>query len=143
MQKNPFPMVDIIIERNDKIVLIKRGVEPFKRLIAIPGGHMELGETIENAAKREAKEETSLDVELIDILGVYSDPKRDPRKHSMATVFIGKPIKGKLRAGDDAKEAFWMDLNKIESYEFAFDHKKILLDYLKWRKKKGTYWSTK
>jgi ADP-ribose pyrophosphatase YjhB (NUDIX family) len=143
MWKNPIPMVDVIIESNDKIVLIKRGTEPFKGMIAIPGGHMELGETIENAAKREAKEETSLDIELIDILGVYSDPKRDPRKHSIATVFIGKPIKGGLKPGSDAKKALWVDINEINLHELAFDHKKILTDYFKWREKKGTYWSTK
>jgi ADP-ribose pyrophosphatase YjhB (NUDIX family) len=143
MYKNPVPVIDVIIEKNDKIVIIRRGKEPFKGMLAMPGGHMELGETIENAAKREGKEETSLDVDLVDILGVYSDSKRDPRKHSIATVFIGKVIKGELRAGDDAKEVFWMDVNEIKSHEFAFDHKKILTDYLKWRKKKGTYWSTK
>jgi len=141
--KNPIPMVDIIIEKDDKIVLIKRGVEPFKDMVALPGGYMEVGETIENAVKREAKEETSLEIDLIDILGVYSNPKRDPRKHSIATVFIGKPIKGNLKGGDDAKEAFWVDINEIEAHEFAFDHKKILTDYLKWRKKKETFWSTK
>jgi len=141
--KNPIPMVDIIIERDDKIVLIKRGTEPFKGMLAIPGGYMELGETIENAAAREAKEETSLIVELIDILGVYSDPKRDPRKHSIATVFIGRPNKGNLKADSDAKEAFWMNVDEIESHEFAFDHKKILTDYLKWKEKKEAFWSTK
>ena len=143
MQEHPIPMVDIVIEKNDKIVLVRRGYEPFKEFLAIPGGYMELEETIENAAKREAKEETSLDIELIDILGVYSDPKRDPRKHSIATVFIGKPIKGKLKAGSDAKEALWIDINEIISQELAFDHKKILTDYMKWRKRKETFWSTK
>ena len=143
LQKNPIPMVDIIIEKNDKVVLIRRGYGPFKGILAIPGGYMEVGETIENAAVRETKEETSLDVELIDILGVYSDPKRDPRKHSIATVFVGRSIKGNLKADSDAKDAFWMDINEIEKHEFAFDHKKILLDYLKWRKKKDVFWSTK
>ncbi len=143
MYKNPVPTVDVIIEKNDKIAIIIRGKEPFKDMLAIPGGHMELGETIENAAKREGKEETAIDIDLIDILGVYSDPKRDPKKYSIATVFIGKIIKGELKAGDDAKEIFWMDINEIESHEFAFDHKKILMDYLEWRKKKGTFWSSK
>lgn len=136
-------MVDIIIEKDDKIVLIKRGSDPFKGMLAIPGGYMELGETIENAAKREAKEETSLDIELIDILGVYSDPKRDPRKHSVATVFIGRSIGGDLKADSDAKEAFWIDINEIELHKLAFDHKKILTDYLKWKIEKETFWSTK
>jgi ADP-ribose pyrophosphatase YjhB (NUDIX family) len=143
VQRNPIPMVDVIIEKDDKIIIIRRGYGPFEGKLAIPGGYMELNETIENAAIREAKEEISLDIELIDILGVYSDPDRDPRKHSIAIVFIGRPIKGNLKAGDDAKDAFWMGFNEIESHEFAFDHKKILIDYLEWRKKKGTFWSTK
>ena len=136
-------MIDVIIEKDDKIALIERGVEPFKGMLAIPGGYIEYGETVEHAAVREAKEETSLDVKLISLLGVYSNPKRDPRKKSIAIAFIGKPIGGKLKAGDDAADAFWFKINKIESKEFAFDHKKILTDYLKWKKKKGTYWSTK
>ena len=141
--RNPIPMVDIIIEKDDKIVLIRRGFEPFKGMLAIPGGYMEAGETIENAATREAKEETSLDVELIDILGVYSDPKRDPRKYSIATVFIGRPIKGNLKADSDAEEANWFKIDDRILNELSFDHKKIINDYLKWKKKRGTYWSTK
>ena len=136
-------MVDIIIEKNDKITLIKRGVGPFKCMLAIPGGYIDWGETVEHAAIREAKEETSLDVKLTDILGVYSDPKRDPRKKSVAIVFIGKPIGGKLKSGSDAADAFWCNINEINLNELAFDHKKIIMDYLKWKKNKETFWSTK
>lgn len=136
-------MIDVIIEKDDKIVLIKRGVEPFKGRLAIPGGYVDWGETVEHAAIREAKEETSLDVKLTNILGVYSDPKRDPRKKSVAIVFIGRPVGGKLKANSDATEAFCLDINKIGATEFAFDHKKILTDYLKWKKNKETFWSTK
>ena len=143
MYKNPIPTVDIIIEKDDRIVLIRRKNEPFKGKLAMPGGYVDWGETVEHAAVREAKEETSLDVKLIDVLGVYSDPKRNPRIKSIAIVFIGKPIGRKLKAGDDAVDAFWFNINEIESKEFAFDHKKILTDYLKWKKKKGVYWSTK
>ena len=77
--KNPIPTVDIIIEEDSRIALIKRRNEPFKDHLALPGGFVNEGEKVEDAAKREAQEETSLDVDLIDILGVYSDPKRDPR----------------------------------------------------------------
>jgi len=143
MHRSPIPTVDIIIEKDDRIVLIRRKNEPFKGKLAMPGGYVDWGETVEHAAVREAKEETSLDVKLIDVLGVYSDPKRNPRIKSIAIVFIGKPIGRKLKAGDDAADAFWFNINEIESKEFAFDHKKILTDYLKWKKKKGVYWSTK
>ena len=88
--KNPIPTVDIIIQMNSRILLVKRKNEPFRGYMAIPGGFVNEGETVEDPAKREVKEETSLNIELIDILGVYSDPKRDPRGHNMSTVFIGK-----------------------------------------------------
>jgi len=99
LYKNPIPTIDIIIEKEDKIVLIKRGAEPFKDMLAIPGGYVEWGETVEHASIREAKEETSLDVELTDLLGVYSDPERNPEKKSIAIVFIPVP---KITCGGDA-----------------------------------------
>ena len=146
--KNPVPTVDIIIQASSRILLVKRKKEPFKGCMAIPGGYVNEGETVENAAKREVKEETSLDVELIDILGVYSDPKRDPRGHNMSTVFIGKisDINNgiiKAAAADDALELRWMDLEAIPEEKFAFDHKSILMDYMKWKKSGGTFWSSK
>src|SRR6478672_160271 len=88
--KNPIPTVDVIIQMDSRILLVKRKNEPFREYLAIPGGFVNEGETVEDAAKREVKEETSLDIELIDILGVYSDPARDPRGHMMSTVFIAK-----------------------------------------------------
>ena len=91
--KNPTPTVDIIIEEASRILLIKRKNEPFKDHLALPGGFVNEGEKVEDAAKREAQEETSLVVDLIDILGVYSDPKRDPRGHNMSTVFIGRGLR--------------------------------------------------
>ena len=143
MYKNPVPTVDIIIEKDDKIVLIRRKNEPFKGKLAIPGGFVNEGELIEDRAIIEAKEETSLDVELKEILGVYSIPDRDPRGHLMTTVFIAKPISGKVKGGDDAADATWFKLTDKILNELSFDHNKILTDYLKWKKKKGTYWSTK
>ena len=86
--KNPVPAVDAIIQMDTQILLVKRKNEPFRGYMAIPGGFVNEGETVEDAAKREVREETSLDIELVDILGVYSDPKRDPRGHIMSTVFI-------------------------------------------------------
>jgi ADP-ribose pyrophosphatase YjhB (NUDIX family) len=141
--RNPIPTVDIIIEKDDKIVLIRRKNEPFKGKLAIPGGFVNEGELIEERAIKEAKEETSLDVELKEILGVYSIPDRDPRGHLMTTVFIAKPIRGRVKGGDDAASASWFRIDEKILNELSFDHKKIIQDYLRWKKKRGTYWSTK
>src|SRR5215831_11843140 len=146
--RNPIPTVDIIIQTDSHILLVKRKNEPFSGYMAIPGGFVNEGETVEAAAKREVKEETSLYVELVDILGVYSDPTRDPRGHNMSTVFIGKipnSENGRIRASaaDDAVELQWMNLEIIPDENFAFDHKKILKDYLRWRESGGTFWSSK
>jgi 8-oxo-dGTP diphosphatase len=147
--KNPIPTVDVIIQMDSRILLVKRKNEPFREYLAIPGGFVNEGETVEDAAKREVKEETSLDIKLIDILGVYSDPKRDPRGHNMSTVFIGKiptSRNGKVKAAeaaDDALELYWINLEDIPDEKFAFDHKNILEDYMKWKKLGGTFWSSK
>lgn len=128
--KNPFPTVDIIIEMEGKgIILIKRKNPPYGW--ALPGGFVDYGESLESAALREAKEETSLDVELIGQLGAYSDPSRDPRQHNISFVFIAKG-KGTPMAGDDAKEVGIFSKDNIPE-NLAFDHGKILQDYFeKW-----------
>ncbi|MBO8143459.1 MAG: NUDIX domain-containing protein [Thermodesulfobacterium sp.] len=128
--RNPFPTVDIIIEVEDKIVLIYRKNPPYGW--ALPGGFVDYGEPLEKAAIREAKEETNLDVELLYLLGCYSDPKRDPRFHTITTVFVAKG-KGELRAKDDAKLAKLFKIEEIPWNDLAFDHAKILKDYLKRR----------
>ncbi len=143
MYKNPIPTVDIIIEKDDRILLITRKNEPFKGRLALPGGFINEGELIEDTAIREAKEETSLDIELKEILGVYSIPDRDPRGHLMSTVFIAKPIAGMAKGGDDAASAAWFKINDRILNELSFDHKKIVTDYLKWKERKRTFWSTK
>ena len=122
--------------------------EPFKDYLGLPGGFVNVGETIEEAARREVKEETSLDVELTNILGVYSDPKRDPRGHIMSTVFVGEVVtdenvKSKTLASDGGPEIEWMDLNMVDNVELPFDHKDILSHYRKWKKSGGTFWSSK
>ena len=146
--KNPTPTVDVVIEKGSQILLVKRKNEPFKDHLAFPGGFVNEGETVEDAARREAKEETSLDVDLIDILGVYSDPKRDPRGHNMSTVFIGKPLdhgsdEMKAVAKDDATQIEWVKIEEIGNKTLAFDHKEILLDYKTWKKSGGTFWSSR
>ncbi|MCD6133220.1 MAG: argininosuccinate lyase [Deltaproteobacteria bacterium] len=123
--ENPIPTVDIITEFKGGIVLIKRRNYPYGW--AIPGGFIGWGERAEDAAIREAKEETGLSVELKDILGVYSDPDRDPRSHTLSVVFVAKG-KGILRAGDDAMEAAIFRRGEIPD-RMAFDHKRILGDY--------------
>jgi len=128
--KNPFPTVDIIIELNGEekdppIILIKRKNPPFGW--DIPGGFVDYGETLEQAAIREAKEETGLDIKLKYQLGAYSDPSRDPRFHTISVVFVATS-KGKPKAGDDAKEIGIFYKDSIPE-ELAFDHTKILKDY--------------
>jgi len=134
-KKRKFPRitVDSIIDLGDSIVLIKRKNPPFKDHWAIPGGFIELGETVENAVVREAKEETGLDIEIIKVLGVYSDPDRDPRGHVISIVYVCKnksDLKKDLKADTDAKEVRIFKKEEIKNLELAFDHSKILNDYL-------------
>ena len=124
--KNPLLTVDLIIELNEGIVLIKRKNPP--EGWALPGGFVDYGETIESAALREAKEETGLDVELVRQFHSYSDPKRDPRHHTVTTVFVAK-AQGNAVAGDDAKEAEIFRRDNLPE-QIAFDHRDILNDYL-------------
>lgn len=128
--KSPSPTVDVVIEVPEGIVLIERQNFPYGW--ALPGGFVEYGETVEAAAIREAKEETSLDVVLLKLLGVYSDPARDPRRHVISTVFIGK-ADGIPKASDDAKNVKIFRKEDLPK-ELAFDHKKILEDFLQWKK---------
>jgi len=126
--RNPIPTVDIIIEIEAKgIVLIKRKNPPYGW--AIPGGFVDYGESLEEAAVREAKEETNLDVKLIKQFHTYSDPKRDSRHHSISTVYIAK-AKGKPKAKDDALEIGIFNESNLPD-EIAFDHGSILNDYFR------------
>ncbi|MGB3650400.1 MAG: NUDIX hydrolase [Rivularia sp. (in: cyanobacteria)] len=131
--RNPAPTVDIIIELIDKphrpIVLIERHNEPLGW--AIPGGFVDYGEAVETAARREALEEIGLEVELIEQFHVYSDPKRDPRKHTISIVFIAT-AKGEPKAGDDAKDAAFFESWRVPD-NLCFDHDRILQDYWRYR----------
>ena len=130
----PLITADVIIEMpmfNDKpIVLIERKYEPYGW--AIPGGFVEVGETIATAAQREAFEETSLEVELDVLLGIYSDPKRDFRGHTACAVFVAN-ASGKPAAADDAKDIALFDPFNVD-VELAFDHRQIIEDYCKYRR---------
>ena len=123
--RNPIPTVDVIIEFEKGVLLIKRKNPPYGW--AIPGGFVDVGETVEDAAIREAREETSLDITLKRQFHTYSDPKRDPRHHTISTVFIAKAT-GTPKAADDATEIdIFTSENLPES--IAFDHKHILQDF--------------
>lgn len=130
--ETPKIAVDCIVLVPGGIVLIERKWPPLG--YAIPGGFVDVGETLEAAAKREMKEELNLDVEIIDQLGIYDDPERDPRKHVISVVFVGKSCQTPV-AGDDAKKCHVFRIAEIENMvdfpvELVFDHRKILQDYL-------------
>ena len=129
--RNPFPTVDIIIEQDGGIVLILRRNEP--RQWAIPGGFCDYGESLEEAAVREAREETGLAVELIEQFHTYSDPRRDPRQHNITTVFIARSIGGTPQAQDDAREIGVFSEGELPP-QLAFDHDEILTDYFIYKK---------
>lgn len=118
--------VDAIVPLDRKIVLIKRKNEPFKDFYALPGGIVEYGETVEDAVLREVEEETGLKGQIHSLVGVYSDPKRDPRGHFVSICFIVLPIGGKLRSGSDAKEVALFGLDELP--KLAFDHEKMIRD---------------
>ncbi|MFA6130168.1 MAG: macro domain-containing protein [Candidatus Omnitrophota bacterium] len=124
----PYVTVDAIIELPEGIVIIQRSNPPFGW--ALPGGFVDYGESLEDAVKREAKEETNLDLTEIKQLHTYSNPERDPRFHTIGTVFIAK-AKGRPKAGDDAAGLKIIKPAEIKKLDFAFDHKDILQDYLK------------
>lgn len=118
---------DVIAEIGDRIVLIERKNFPFGW--ALPGGFVEFGETVEQAAIREAKEETSLDVELRALLGIYSRPERDPRGQTISVVYVGR-ASGTPNAQDDAKGIALFPPDEPPA-PLAFDHAAILADYLR------------
>ncbi|MCH7623398.1 MAG: NUDIX hydrolase [Nitrospinae bacterium] len=125
--RNPIPTVDIIIElENGAIVLIERANPPYGW--ALPGGYVDYGESLETAAVREAKEETSLDIELIGQFHTYSDPRRDSRQHTISTVFVAK-ADGSPKAASDARAVGIFSSQDSLPTNLAFDHGKILNDY--------------
>lgn len=129
--KNPKPTVDAIIEMGDgRLVFIERANEPHG--FALPGGFVDEGEWVADACLREVKEETGLDVELLELFHVYSDPKRDPRMHTVSTVFItrgtGTPI-----GGDDARRAVVCAPDALPG-PLVFDHATIVADYMTYKR---------
>ncbi len=125
--RNPIPTVDAVIEKEGRVILVERKNPPYGW--ALPGGFVDYGETLEEAIKREVKEETNLKIKDLKQFHSYSNPDRDPRMHTITTVFLGK-AEGNLVPGDDAKELAIFPKDKLPS-NLAFDHKKILQDYFK------------
>jgi len=136
LSSGPFTTVDAIIEMDGGIVVIERSNPPFG--LALPGGFVDYGESLEDAVTREAKEETSVDLIELTQFHTYSDPGRDPRFHTIGTVFIAK-ARGVPRAGDDAQALKIIKLDEVEKLDFAFDHKRIIRDYINFKEGKNPF----
>ncbi|KXB03375.1 DNA mismatch repair protein MutT [candidate division MSBL1 archaeon SCGC-AAA261G05] len=126
LEKTPHLTVDVIVQTEEGVVLVKRKNDPFKGKWAIPGGFVKRGETVEQAAYREVKEETGLKIELGGIVGIYSDPKRDPQGHIVTICFNGRKVDGELQPATDAMDV--KIFKDIPWNKLAFDHQKILKD---------------
>lgn len=131
---NPSLTVDGILVSPDGILLIRRKNEPFMGQYALPGGFVNVGERVEEAVKREMQEETGLITDIVRLSGVYSDPERDPRGHTVSLVYVLKKTGGILCAGDDASEVRCFPFQELPV--LAFDHLKIIQDYLETENKK-------
>lgn len=128
--ETPKLTVDVVVpSQSGEVLLIRRGNDPFEGQWALPGGFVEIGETVEEAAAREAEEETGLTVEILRLVGVYSDPDRDPRGHNVSCAFLARPTpeSGELAAATDATEAEFLDPSAVD---LAFDHERIIADAL-------------
>ena len=124
--ETPKLMVDVVIPtENGRVLLIRRENDPFEGQWALPGGFVEVGETVEDAAAREAEEETGLQIEILRLVGVYSDPNRDPRGHNVSCAFLASltPGSGDPSAATDAADASFLDPSTVE---LAFDHARIV-----------------
>jgi 8-oxo-dGTP diphosphatase len=127
MPKTPVIAVDaLIVDPARGVLLIRRANPPFQGRWALPGGFVEVGETCEAACVREAREETGLEVEPVELVGVYSTPDRDPRGHTVSPVYLCRVVSGVARGGDDASEARWF--SDLAGVELAFDHAAVLAD---------------
>jgi len=126
--KTPALTVDCVIcDPERRVLLIRRKNDPFKGAFALPGGFVDLGETVEAGCRREVREETGLDIGDLQLVGVYSDPDRDPRGHTVTTAFLARlPAAVTPTAGDDAASAAWV--GDWRAHRLAFDHAQILED---------------
>jgi len=120
----------IVIDDKKRLLLVERGRDPYKGKFALPGGFVEYGETVERAVARELEEETGLKAKVLEIVGVYSDPNRDPRGHTVTIVFHMEYRGGEPKGDDDAAAARFFSIDKLPP--LAFDHDKIVKDFLLW-----------
>jgi 8-oxo-dGTP diphosphatase len=125
--ETPLVMVDVVIfsQEDRDVLLIRRNKDPYEGLWALPGGFVEVGEKLEDAAARIAKDEAGLDVEDVRLVGVYSDPDRDPRGHNISCTFFAAGWSGEPSPGSDAAEIAFVDPSEAE---IGFDHEKIISD---------------
>ena len=127
--ETPLLTVDVVIlYEGNNIILIRRKNPPYQGELALPGGFVDIGETVENACIREAHEETNVNVKINKLIGVFSDPKRDPRGHTVTVAFLCEPVdnKSKPKALDDAAALEIVPLSKVSSLKIAFDHMDII-----------------
>ncbi|UCE92255.1 MAG: NUDIX domain-containing protein [Methanobacteriota archaeon] len=130
--RKPSLTADGIVTKDRNILLIRRGKGPFKGSYALPGGFVEYGERLEECVKREVKEETGLTCEVVRLLGVRSDPERDPRGHFVTAIYLMRPTGGRLAAGDDAESVKWFSTSDLPP--MAFDHGEIVKEFLSERR---------
>jgi 8-oxo-dGTP diphosphatase len=123
--ETPKLMVDVVIPSEEGVVLIRRCSEPFEGHWALPGGFVEVGETVHEAAVREVAEETGLAVEVSRLVGVYSEPDRDPRGHNVSVAFLASVLGGQMKAASDAAEVEVLGPNTVD---LAFDHSRIIAE---------------
>jgi len=129
MRESPALTVDAVILVKGRILLVRRRNPPFQGSYALPGGFVERGETVEAAVVRETEEETGLRTGVRRLLGVYSEPDRDPRGHTVTVAFELEVLGGEMRAGDDASGLKLFGLNDLP--ELAFDHGRIISDFVR------------
>lgn len=127
----PLTVDCVVFDRLGRLLLIKRAHPPFKGKYALPGGFVDIGETVEAAALRELKEETGIEGRIVRLIGVYSDPKRDPRGPTVSCAFLVRPRSTRVRGGDDAASAEW--IADWRGIKLAFDHDAIVRDAMKAR----------
>ena len=135
LPKTPALTVDcVVLDRQQRLLVVRRGNPPFKGMYALPGGFVDIGETAEDACRRELLEETGVRAGKLQLLGVYSDPKRDPRGHTCSVAFLTRIQRASAKAGDDAAAVEWID--NWSRGNMAFDHARMVADAKRMLRKK-------